>query len=183
MHSDYLLDTIPMPDGRIEIGYESDPENPREWDNLGTMVCKHSRYNLGDHIPDERIESFDALTRYYAGTSGVFLPLYLLDHSGLALRTYRGSEYMGWDTSLLGIIYVTKAEIVADYGDDSPESRARALDVLAGEVKTYGAYVDGEVYEWAIYDAEGEMVNGCGGYYDYDACYRAAEDDYYRNED
>ena len=24
------------------------PDNPRSWDNIGTMVCFHSRYNLGD---------------------------------------------------------------------------------------------------------------------------------------
>lgn len=24
------------------------PDNPRDWDNTGTMVCFHSRYNLGD---------------------------------------------------------------------------------------------------------------------------------------
>ena len=28
----------------LDEGYES----PREWDNLGTMTCFHSRYNLGD---------------------------------------------------------------------------------------------------------------------------------------
>lgn len=29
--------------------YNDDPvESPREWDNLGKMVCFHSRYNLGD---------------------------------------------------------------------------------------------------------------------------------------
>ena len=31
----------------IEINY-SDFGNPRENDNLGTMVCFHGRYNLGD---------------------------------------------------------------------------------------------------------------------------------------
>lgn len=24
------------------------PQNPREWDNLGTMVCSHKLYYLGD---------------------------------------------------------------------------------------------------------------------------------------
>jgi len=27
---------------------DSDPINPREWDNVGSMICWHSRYNLGD---------------------------------------------------------------------------------------------------------------------------------------
>ncbi len=32
----------------IEIIQDDCPMNPREWDNIGTMICKHSRYNLGD---------------------------------------------------------------------------------------------------------------------------------------
>jgi len=36
----------------INIVPDSDPESPREWDNLGTMVCWHNRYRLGDDQPD-----------------------------------------------------------------------------------------------------------------------------------
>ena len=32
----------------IVIDYDRDAENPRGWDNVGTMVCFHSRYTLGD---------------------------------------------------------------------------------------------------------------------------------------
>lgn len=33
----------------IKVEYDQDPCNPRtEWDSAGTMVCWHSRYNLGD---------------------------------------------------------------------------------------------------------------------------------------
>jgi hypothetical protein len=33
---------------RLKIVYDEDAESPRKWDNLGKMVCFHSRYNLGD---------------------------------------------------------------------------------------------------------------------------------------
>ena len=32
----------------IKIFQDEMAENPREWDNLGTMVCFHPDYNLGD---------------------------------------------------------------------------------------------------------------------------------------
>lgn len=32
----------------IKIYPDGDVESPRDWDNAGTMVCWHSRYNLGD---------------------------------------------------------------------------------------------------------------------------------------
>ena len=32
----------------VRIKRDDYPQNPREWDNLGTMVCGHRRYCLGD---------------------------------------------------------------------------------------------------------------------------------------
>ena len=32
----------------IEVEQDLDPESPREWDCMGTMVCFHKRYDLGD---------------------------------------------------------------------------------------------------------------------------------------
>ena len=36
--------------GRFTVKVVTDdcPESPRDWDNLGVMVCLHKRYNLGD---------------------------------------------------------------------------------------------------------------------------------------
>lgn len=37
---------------RIRIEYDDDPMHPRkDMDNLGTMVCWHGRYELGDEQP------------------------------------------------------------------------------------------------------------------------------------
>lgn len=38
---------------KIRVVQDEDPSSPREWDNLGTMVCWHGRYNLGDERPSE----------------------------------------------------------------------------------------------------------------------------------
>lgn len=35
----------------IKIIRDDDPESPRSWGNFGTMVCWHSRHNLGDERP------------------------------------------------------------------------------------------------------------------------------------
>jgi hypothetical protein len=35
-------------DLRLQIIVDEDPTCPRDWDNLGTMICFHSRYSLGD---------------------------------------------------------------------------------------------------------------------------------------
>jgi len=33
---------------RLDVMYDETPESPRGWSNLGTMVCFHGRYDLGD---------------------------------------------------------------------------------------------------------------------------------------
>ncbi len=41
------------------VTYEEDAQNPRkEWDNMGHMVCWHSRYDLGDEQPSENPEEY-----------------------------------------------------------------------------------------------------------------------------
>lgn len=37
----------------VKICYDPDPTSPREWDNLGKMVCWHRRYTLGDEQPSQ----------------------------------------------------------------------------------------------------------------------------------
>lgn len=48
------------PKYRIKIIRDDSPESPREWDNLGTMVCRHSRYDLGD----EQVRSITEMDDY-----------------------------------------------------------------------------------------------------------------------
>jgi hypothetical protein len=36
---------------RVRVVHDEDPANPREWENPGTMLCWHRRYNLGDENP------------------------------------------------------------------------------------------------------------------------------------
>jgi len=39
---DYITETIDYKGHTIEIGFDPDPQDPREWDcHLGTMICNH----------------------------------------------------------------------------------------------------------------------------------------------
>jgi len=50
----HTIETIPYRGCTIRVVSDDDPINPREdYDHLGTMVCWHSRYNLGDEQPKE----------------------------------------------------------------------------------------------------------------------------------
>ena len=94
----------------LGIYQDENPESPREWDNLGIMLCGHKRYELGDEQPksreelDERLEELDPVIR---------LPLWLLDHSGLTMQTGSFAEdAQQFDSSQVGWIVATKKDIL-----------------------------------------------------------------------
>lgn len=48
------IETIPMDGLTVEIHRDDDEDGPRDWDNLGTMTCWHSKYSLGGKHGYER---------------------------------------------------------------------------------------------------------------------------------
>jgi len=94
----------------------------------------------------------------------LILELYLYDHSGLTMRTAPFS--CPWDSGQVGIICMTKEQAYHEYGEkDKADSERRALDYMRGEVKTYDAYLRGDVFGWQLYDPEDEFIDSCFGYY------------------
>ena len=49
------METIEYKGFEIEICRDENAESPRDWDNIGTMVCLHNNYTLGD----EQSENWD----------------------------------------------------------------------------------------------------------------------------
>jgi hypothetical protein len=151
----------------IEVWQDQDEDNnPRDWDNLGTMVCWHRRYKLGD--PYAYATPTDFLAEH---SDDLMLPLYLYDHSGLSLRTsdyfFRAVDACGWDWGKVGYIHVSKDTIRHEYGVKriTATVRDRALNVLEAEVRTYDQYLQGDVWGFTLKDAEGEVIDSCGGFF------------------
>jgi len=141
---------------------------PRDWDNLGHMVCIHRNYDLGDkHEMDH--DEIIALTER---GDVEYLWLFLLDHSGLWMSTSKfACDPGGWDTSRVGIIYVTHEDIKKEYGRVTKTTIKKAYKLMKGEVETYNQYLTGEVYGFTIEplaDTEIECNDSCWGYYGYD---------------
>lgn len=127
---------------RVKIVPDSYPTSPRDWDNLGTMVCWHRNYNLGDEQPN------DSPTEYRAKLPKhiIELPLYLYDHSGITMNT--SGFTCGWDSGQVGFIYVTKEKIRKEYGWKriTQARKEKIYRYLKNEVKTYDHYLTGQVY-------------------------------------
>ena len=89
----------------------------------------------------------------------VFLPLYLLDHSGLSMSTTPFGDY--WDSGQVGWIYASKATVIEEYGEWSEENIEKVKEFMKGEVSTYDDYLRGENYIYDIIDdSTGEVIDG-----------------------
>ena len=134
--------------------------NPREDDNLGTMVILHSMYSLGD--PNKL--NARQLLRICESKDVVALPVFMLDHSGITISTTRFA--CPWDSGQVGFIYVTKAKLCEWYGYKrvSKKRAAWAKISLKAEVNTYDLFIRDEVYGYEVTDAEGDCVDSCWGF-------------------
>jgi len=160
----------------LKIEQDTDPLNPRtEWDNTGTMVCFHKKYELGDKTDyrSEDYDSWDELKQGIIDNEGevVILPLYLYDHSGITIST---SPFdCRWDSGQVGFIFVSKHKIKKEGIDET-----KVEEYLKGEVETYDKYLTGEVYGFTIYEIEicnkghehKTFVEGYGGFFSEDEC-------------
>ena len=188
---------------RLVIEEELFPEDPRSWDNIGTMLCCHRDYRLGDcNTNRETEEQLAKICRKYGKSDEEIdemtfaeeiqfilnqedvcgFPLWLYDHSGISMSTTRQSA---WDSSFVGLIFVEKDSYLAQMGlKEDIYWKVRAEKTLESEIEIYSDFLEGNVYQWTLYeptiiitqsmdgkelsrkiDEEGEMVDGIGGYY------------------
>ena len=160
------------------------PLNPREeFDNLGTMVCWHNRYLLGDEhrytnprhflhtlasyegLSEDEAENMNIIDMisYLEQHNYVFLPLYLYNHSGLAMNT-KGFT-CPWDSGQVGWIYVAPEKIKEVYGNITKETLKKAKESLINEVSIYNMYLQGYVWGFECINENGEVVDSCYGYF------------------
>jgi hypothetical protein len=156
-----------------EIIQDQDAQNPRtEWDNLGTMVCFHRQYILGDryHNYDTNdYSNWDELENAICKRENVaaILPLYLYDHGGITMNTTGFS--CRWDSGQVGFIFISKAKALKEFGGKivTKKLRERMEKYLKSEVETYDQYLRGDVYGIKIFE-DGEEVDSVWGFYGYD---------------
>ena len=86
---------------RVRIVEDECPLNPRkDWDNLGHMICWHSRYDLGDEHNYSVEEFREQLLQWDKNREVEYLPLYIYDHSGITMSTVGFSDT--WDSGQVG---------------------------------------------------------------------------------
>lgn len=134
----------------------------------------------------------------YEKFDGEWLPLYLYDHSRLAMST--GAFSCPWDSGQVGAIYMTRDDILREYGNGTNRltkaMREQARAIMKAEVSEYNSYLQGMIYGYTIVEGNDEQestydpitdeytefdldaaesVDSCGGFYDKESCIAEAK--------
>jgi hypothetical protein len=154
----------------LEIEQDENPESPREWDNLGKMVCFHNRYRLGDNhdYNKDNYDSWEELEAAIRETENVhtILPIYMYDHSGITVSTSAFS--CRWDSGQIGFIYATKERI------EEMGCKEHAVgQLLEDEIKMFDDFITGNIYGFRIYKVDKcnlgheheTEIESCWGFY------------------
>ena len=164
------MNTITTKNYTLKLEHDELAESPREWDNLGKMICFHKRYTLGDDH-DYRPEDYSGWDEMQTAIiknedAAIILPIYMYDHSGITISTSPFS--CPWDSGRIGFICISKKKIREEYSVKRITKKLidRVTEYLKGEVETYDQYLRGDVYCFTVTNNEtGEEEDSCGGFF------------------
>lgn len=177
---------------RVRIIQDTDPQNPRDWDDVAKLICWHNRYNLGDDhdynredfirsLASEVSPAFDEFAEYLdrdldedcddlidraaevvVRNEYVVLPIFMYDHSGIALST--GPFSCPWDSGQVGYVIIDRETIDKEWnGDfDCADQYARHA------VEVYNQFIGGDVWGFIAEqrnDEGWEETESCWGFF------------------
>lgn len=153
-----------------KIVRDSDCESPRECDNLGTLCLFHRHMDL----PNESGLSMEGIKAFLADSKfdGVQSPVYMYDHSGVALSTSPFS--CPWDSGQVGVIYANARKLQEEFPDGWDSNVVK--DIFTSEVEEFGQWLNGETYGYIITE-DGVEVDSCWGFIGRDCAESAAKED------
>mgnify|MGYP003466085841 CR=1 FL=1 len=167
------METYQLTNGKtLEVIHdEFTDNNPRvDFDNLGTMVCFHNRYRLGDEqdkYSQRNYTSWEQLKKAIIKNENVavILPIYMYDHSGITIRTTPFD--CRWDSGQIGYIFISKEKALYEYGGKrvTKALRDRLTGYLINEVEVYDQYLRGDIYGFKLLNSEGVEEDSCWGFY------------------
>ena len=176
---------------QAELVYDHDATNPRDGDNLGTILIAPNKVHWianRDSAVDISIPQGNNPFKHWENIRreqlkikkseiAIAYPVTKYEHGGISLSLGYKS---GWDYTVSGFIYVTKEQVRECFGVTriTQSIIARAESCLQSELDMLTAWLNGECYGWYITEyaltddglewEEVGILDSCGGYFDQD---------------
>jgi len=173
----------------LQITQDEDPQDPRGNDNIGYIdIREHRQYNFPkelsidwDSDDEETAENFCNELLELEKDFYIF-PIDYYEHSWISFSLSGTGHQCQFDTSMsVGIIAIPKVYNGYDIKEwnrsktkDNPKATTvtvtepEAIIMAKEELDEYNKYLNGEVYQFILYDNDGNHVDYCGGFYDID---------------
>ncbi len=163
---DNLVETIEHKNHTIEIHLDTDAANPfKEFDELSDFKFFLRNYDLNTNgAPSvDSIEDFED----WARRNKVILtrPVYAYIHSGMTVSLNPFS--CGWDSGFAGFAFITRENVkkLMGWGVITKKRKAQLEKYLESDVKSLDSWLQGETYGYRVFDANGEEIDSCWGFY------------------
>lgn len=182
-----------LPNGnkaKAELVYDQHATNPRECDNLGTILIAPSKSHwvanrdstVDTSIPfgNNPYEHWENLRREQLKLKksdiAIVYPITKYEHGEISLQLGHKS---GWDRGgVVGFVYVTKETLRKCYGVDriTKSIIERATNCIQSELDMLTSWLNGDCYGWQIKEyaltddgldwEEVDVLDSCWGYFD-----------------
>ena len=172
---------------QAELVYDQDAINPREGDNLGTILIAPSKAHwvanrdsaVDTSIPlgNNPFKHWENLRREQLKIKksdiAIAYPITKYEHGAISLSLGYKS---GWDYGVVGFIYITKEQIRECYGVKriTKSIIAQAESCIQSELDMLTAWLNGDCYGWQIKEyaldddgldwEEVDTIDSCWGY-------------------
>lgn len=153
-------------------------ENPLEY-SLCSIDLFHQRegcwvgsnYNwayykgIRDRYTDADDDTYVRALKEIRRKGGVVLPVYCYEHGRITFRCSSFSD--PWDSGQVGYAYMTTEQIAELGWPKGKRGRKKAAEEYIRHcVGEMAAWTNGDIYGFAIFDKDGELIDGSGEFYD-----------------
>lgn len=171
------VETLEYKGFTIEIHYDDHPDNPRNWDNLGTMCGYNREWNfpweeplvsprlVHDDMRGEEESGWEQVEKELIGLIGlhILIPWQIIDH-GPCCRIEFLDDDSDWKRRAHGVYFATLGRALRLTPTDFKNAQA----CLKSELYAYGLYLNGNVYAYRIMNRYGTEIDACYGMMDFD---------------
>lgn len=165
----------------LVIEYDQDPLTPRDFDgNLGYFITVDRDYrspdnnetiqqivkDTGDLVSSQQdhIKRIKKEIKSQLDEKVIYIwPVVKYEHTSI---NYSLGTKHGFDYSNNGFYIVTDKTLEKIYNRENTPTKKQLEKQIQAEINLYNKYVNGDIYQFALYDENGDFEDSCCGFYD-----------------